>query len=204
MQIAVLKIGTEINKRDWDIILSPVSRSQEGKELSPFFLGPVELLRPFKGATKEFANFENAWQYSKAYAKLNHIDQAGNLTDEFRSWWNTGSRVKANRYPAGRGAVPEFSVYGRHRVSYISARKLIYTPLYDQLARTTKLYAELVREYRKGANIVFFDFDASQKQSARRFTENINDPFMKMGHSYVLRESILNSDRPIWWRQLIV
>ena len=62
---------------------------------------------------------------------------------------------------------------------------------------------ELRAEYRKGAKILLLDFDASIDQSKATFDELINWPHRKMGHSYVLRESIIRDD-PDWYRKIIL
>ena len=58
-KIDVLRINAKPNA-DYDIVMPTVSRS-EGRQLSPFVLGPVKLPRPIKGAANTFMCMENAW-----------------------------------------------------------------------------------------------------------------------------------------------
>lgn len=201
-KIDVLRINAK-PKDDYDIVMPTVSRS-EGRQLSPFVLGPVKLPRPIKGAANTFTCLENAWQYAKAYRSLGHVDDGFNLTPAFYNWWEVGCNSrKPERYPAGKGACPAFSVFGRLRLSYVAARKAIYAPIYASLVEETKLFRELQREYRKGARILLLDYDASYEQSELQFTTIINMRERKMGHAYVLREHIVNTN-PFWYKTLIL
>lgn len=201
--VSVLKIGHR-DTDPYDIVLSPVSRDKEGRVLSPFVLGPLALPSCVGGEPDMFQNFENAWQFSKVYEKSGHLDWQGNLTEKYLNWRASGgASTKAQRYPMGRGAVPSFSIFGTRRLSYVAARKVIYTPYYARLIEDVPLLKKLRAEYRKGAKILLLDFDASREQSEARFAELINWPSRKMGHSYVLRESIINDD-PKWYRKIIL
>jgi hypothetical protein len=201
--VSVLKIGHK-DTDGYDIVLKPVSRDSEGRVFSPFFLGPVSLPSCVGGPRDVFHNFENAWQYSKVYPKAGHLDWENNITDKYLEWRQKGVEMEqAQRYPMGRGQVPAFSVFGRRRLSYITARKVIYTPFYARLIADVPMLAELRAEYRKGAKILLLDFDASIDQSKAAFDELINWPHRKMGHSYVLRESIIRDD-PNWYRKIIL
>lgn len=201
--VSVLKIGHK-DTDGYDIVLKPVSRDSEGRVFSPFFLGPVSLPSCVGGPRDVFHNFENAWQYSKVYPKAGHLDWENNITDKYLEWRQQGVDMeKAQRYPMGRGQVPAFSIFGRRRLSYITARKVIYTPFYARLIADVPMLVELRAEYRKGAKILLLDFDASIDQSKAPFDELINWPHRKMGHSYVLRESIIRDD-PDWYRKIIL
>lgn len=202
--VHVLKIGP-INLDPYDIVLSPVSTNKEGRVFSPFIIGPVRL-PAIEGASNPsvFQNFENAWQFSKVYSSLGHLDAFGNLTDKYRTWRRRGIiDTTAHRYPAGRNAVPQFSVFGKRRLSYITARKMLYVPYYMRHIKDVPMLDELRAEYRKGAKILLMDFDASEVQNKRDFQQNVDDPNRKLGHAYVLREAIIRDDSK-WYRKIIL
>lgn len=202
--VSVLKIGHR-ETDGYDIVLTPVSTNREGRIFSPFFLGPV--LLPSCNGSKErdaFHNVENAWQFSKVYGGKGHLDYDNELTHKYHAWRQGGMESEtAHRYPMGRGAVPAFSIYGKRRLSYITARKVIYTPYYARLIADIPMLAKLRTEYRKGAKILLLDYDASAEQSKMAFDELVNWQGRKMGHSYVIRESIINDD-PNWYRKLVL
>jgi hypothetical protein len=72
---------------------------------------------------------ENAWQYAKVYS-CHTNPNSGAPTQEYWKWaregWNNPSPV---RFPMGRGAKPEYSLWDSQRLGYIEARKKIYAPL---------------------------------------------------------------------------
>lgn len=76
-----------------------------GKQLSPFFLGPVVL---YEHKTAE--NMENAWQFSKVYKEFS--DKNNKPTTEYFAWAKRGWKDKfAHRYPYGKGAIPLYSYW---------------------------------------------------------------------------------------------
>lgn len=188
----------------YDEVIAPVSRDPYWRELSPFFLGPVSVPPPFPGAETQFHNLENAWQYSKVYPELNHITSKGRLSEEFKAWWHRGIQSKqAHRYPAGRGAAPLFAVFGRHRVCYTVARKLLYAPAYAKLVTKTSRYAELERMIAAGKNILLLDFDGRVDLNSTPVVNIMNNPVYRLAHSYVLRECLINPD-PLWYKRIVL
>ena len=198
----------KLDRGAYDMVVEPLSRNKQWRGLSPFFLGPVTLPRVSgEDARLTFSNMENAWQFSKVYPQLGHLaDNSMNapLSEEYLEWRTQGAASKAQRYPAGRGARPAFSVYGPLRLSYVSARKAMYVPMYAKLAMETDEFKELARNYRCGKSIVLLEFDAKVEQNTMPFDDIINDPRNKMGHSYVLRECLRNSKDPEWFRRIII
>jgi hypothetical protein len=100
------------------------SRSRNwSKGLSPFYLGPIKLYGDYVAL-----NMENAWQFSKVYKQ--HMEN-GEPTEDYFDWavdgWND---PKAQRYPMGKGARPEYSWWDGKKLPYIEARKQIYVPLW--------------------------------------------------------------------------
>lgn len=70
---------------------------------------------------------ENAWQYAKVYKQHTHN---GAPTSDYWDWARAGwSNPSAVRFPMGRGAKPEYSLWDGQRLGYIEARKKIYAPL---------------------------------------------------------------------------
>lgn len=157
--------------------------SHGNKSLSPFYLGPV-VVEPFKEQYYVSRNMENAWQYSKCYAQ-----EADNLPGKWLRWATQGwSTAKAERYPKGKGAVPEYSVHQGKRLGYIEARKLIYGPLYMGAVVRQRSFIELLKDHRAGKNIWMLDFDARITDATH--DEILNDPEHKMGHAYWLKHAL--------------
>lgn len=89
--------------------------------LSPFNVGPISLY-----GGRVAANLENAWQFAKVY--LCHTDPVtGDPTEAYWKWAEAGwANSKAQRFPMGRGAKPQYSWWDGRRMGYIEARKVIY------------------------------------------------------------------------------
>lgn len=192
----------------YDLVVAPLSRSRMWKGLSPFFLGPVTLPRvPGEKERATFLNLENAWQYSKVYPKLGHLvdnSEEAALSDAYLDWRAHGSQARADRYPAGKGAVPAFSVYGNLRLSYVAARKLIYVPQYARLVMLTDEYSMLAAQCAKGKSLLLLEFDAHPDQNSMSFNDIVNNVRLKMGHSYVLRECLRRPRDPEWYKRILV
>lgn len=149
--------------------------------LSPFYLGPCKL---YGGYVSQ--NMENAWQYSKCYAV--HT-QDGEPTADYFEWANRGwTKERADRYPMGKGAKPEFSLWDGEKLTYTQARRRIYIPLYTQAVRDTDAYKILNGMYRHaGNNITLWDFDAyNHRALGMSWDDVIDHPEKKCGHGFVL------------------
>lgn len=180
-----------------DLEVWPVS-THEGRELSPFFLGPCTTPSGI-----EFQNMENLWQFSKVYPQLGHVNDKGLPSDEWRAWHKHGAAdTRARRYPAGKGQVPAYSWWNRHCLSYIAARKMIYIPEYAKLAAQTDLYKQLRREYRKGANIVIRDYDAYSIWGTDTKLIDVFSSTRRAGHGFVISGVLAYGTR--FYRSLIV
>jgi len=193
-QIRVTGMRNKIPEEDDIMIINCTSRSKEPiwKQLSPFFLGPVQLYDEH-----ESMNFENAWQYAKVY-KQHTAD--GEPTKEYWNWAKNGwSLKKAVRFPMGKGAKPEYSLWKGNKYGYIEARKNIYAPLYAQLVVETDAYKQLKETFESGKykTIWLRDFDGHDHvKLGYDFDFILNNPKRKMGHGFVLMFCLLN--KRIW------
>lgn len=158
------------------------------KGLSPFFLGPCKL---YNGYTA--TNVENAWQYSKVYPE--HVDAKGDPTAEYFKWAEAGwSRIRADRYPMGKGNIPLYSYWDGKKLDYIEARKKIYVPLYKKAVAQTYAYLLLVDFYKKNKTVSLFDYDGyDNTRVGLSFEDVLNNPTRKMGHAFVLAMMLLET-----------
>lgn len=152
------------------------------KGLSPFYLGPVKLYNNF-----ESKNVENAWQFCKVYKKFITNNE---ITQEYFDWaiagWND---TFAHRYPMGKNAIPEFSLWENERLGYIDARKKIYIPLYSSAVLKSEAFDKLYNLclMNKNKDIYLLDFDAyNYKELGMSIDDVINCKSRKMGHAFVL------------------
>lgn len=128
------------------VMVNTTSRSTEpwSAKLSPFFLGPISLYKDYISH-----NVENAWQYSKVYK--HHLDPNGEPTEEYFNWACSGwGKIRADRYPMGKGTKPEYSYWDGKKLGYIEARKKIYIPLYIRAVVHTDSYKKLKNLYEQG------------------------------------------------------
>ena len=169
-------------------VLNVTSRSKNwGKNLSPFFLGPIET----KNGTSQ--NVENAWQFSKVYREHTYESPRNKLlipTNDWHDWMNSGFQdTYAHRYPMGKGKIPVFSFYESKRMGYVEARKKIYIPLYLQGLRNSDYYIQFIDFVRDNKNIAFIDFDVYNNIESKETLEEIkNNPKKRYGHGFVLAE----------------
>ncbi len=197
--IITAQLNKKVDPSSYDREVIPISRNPEERELSPFFLGPVRC----NGIM--FNNMENAWQFSKVYPKLGHLDTRNDITSLFWEWMEEGSKMKAQRYPAGRGAVPAFSLYNRkYRLSYTAARKRMYIPMYAKLAVETDLYRELLADLKAGARLLIRDFDAYTPEKGMTFQQQTDFTQRKLGHGMVLAEMLRHGTDLSWIERLII
>lgn len=164
------------------VVVNTTSRSSNwSRGLSPFFVGPIKLYADY-----ESVNMENAWQYSKVYAK--HIDASGDPSEKYWEWAKAGwSKRLADRYPMGRGAIPEYSFWDGQKLQYVEARKKIYIPLYSDAVRATVAFETLKKTYEESDILVLQDFDAHNIDVLTFDLESlINNKNFKVGHAYVL------------------
>jgi len=156
-------------------------------ELSPFHLGPCKLYGNYSSK-----NVENGWQYTKVYDQF--IDVNRNPTKEYFDWaidgWNN---IKAQRYPMGKGSIPQYSYWDGIKYNYIDARKNIYVPLYANSVIKTNGYAKLKELINSNINIYLMDYDAYRHRDLNMtLTDVLNYPTKKMGHAFVLMMLLTN------------
>lgn len=174
-------LGPKDKKKDCLTINTTTSSKTWSRNLSPMLLGPVEV-RP--GLISQ--NVENAWQFSKVYKQ--HTDKYG-PTPEYWKWAMAGfADTYAHRYPMGKGAIPEYSVWNHEKLDYIEARKKIYVPIYSKAVKSSGWFQKLQEEYRENGNeIALWDFDGYDYVKLGMTLEQVlNDPTRKMGHAFVL------------------
>jgi hypothetical protein len=166
------------------LVINTTSRSMNwSRNLSPFFLGPVEL---YDGYISQ--NFENLWQFAKVYNQ--HLDENGNPTDQYFQWAQKGWNDKfAHRYPMGRGMKAEYSYWAGEKLSYVEARLKIYLPIYAKLVQKTSAFEKLKLIYEsKDKNEILYlqDFDAHNLNKIDNYYDLWKNPDIKVGHAYVL------------------
>uniref|UniRef100_A0A6M3JST9 Uncharacterized protein n=1 Tax=viral metagenome TaxID=1070528 RepID=A0A6M3JST9_9ZZZZ len=162
------------------IVIDTTSGSGEYRELSPFVL-PAP---PAK-------NLENLWQFSKVYNKyIMPID--GYPDASYYKWRDWGfNQDKAYRYPMGKGAIPEYSLWDDEKLDYIQARKKIYATEYAKNVLKTNSFRRLDYTYQRCLNInkelILLDYDAYDHiKLGMTLADVINNPKRKMGHAFVL------------------
>lgn len=182
-----------VAKAGWqDDAIDVTSRGDEYRALSPFLLGPVPLYAGYWSRT-----MENAWQYAKVYAC--HTD-GGVLHDNLTAYWPWAragwDNPRAVRYPMGRGAKPQYSLWAGDELGYTEARRRVYAPVYAQAVRFGPLNLFLrLRMLARQGDVVLIDFDAYDHRALGYSWDDVmNDPDRKMGHGFVLAmmiESVL-------------
>lgn len=161
-------------------------------ELSPFLMGPVSI--SLGSVRRESKIMENGWQYSKAYEE--HLDEVKRPTIEHAEWALNGfSNDRAVRFPMGRGAKPEYSIWRNGCFGYVAARLIIYIPMYvEAILRTPKAREALdkLREIwhhckKKKQNLSLFDYDGyNHIAKGKTYLDVVLDEKKKMGHAFVL------------------
>lgn len=166
--------------------IDTTSKAGKTSQLSPFLLGPVELY-----AGHVARNMENGWQFAKVYACHLH---AGIIKPEYWEWAIQGwYDKKAHRYPMGKGAIPEFSLWKGERLGYIEARIKIYGPLYGKSVRETEMYKELEERLKGGEQLALRDYDGyNHDKLGMKLTDVLVNPKRKMGHAFVLKALLTN------------
>jgi hypothetical protein len=185
-KVKVLPIFERRPKCDGPIISTVSIAGHDWCQLSPFLIGPCDL---YNGMTAKV--MENAWQYSKVYAK--HAVNVPEMmhpviTDDYWDWAEEGwDNPRAVRYPMGRGAKPLFSLWEDRIYKYVPARKKIYGPLYAEAVQKTKAWRRLKDLYKHSKELILLDYDAyDHRLLGQTLTDVLNNPKRKMGHAFVL------------------
>lgn len=163
------------------------------RDFSPMLLGPVKLY----GGYGSF-NVENAWQYSKVYKEHLDIDVTDGSRDVSYTYFNWAIHgwgdKRGQRYPMGKGAIPEFSIWDGEKLDYLEARKVIYEPLYRQAVYASGLFEGFVGfvwEALRSGPVYIFDFDGyDHKALNMTYDDVLNNPNRKMGHGFVLAKML--------------
>ena len=164
------------------IIVDTTSHSTNwSRDLSPFFIAPVDLYDRYKSQ-----NVENAWQFSKLYPE--YANENGDPTEAYYKWAEKGwNNEYAYRYPMGKGKIPLCSIWDKQRLDYIEARKQIYVPLYVKAVVKTEAFTKLKELYESEDQITLIDFDGYDYLMRCLSLEDVlNNPKRKMGHAFVL------------------
>lgn len=175
-------IGPQYTPPDDAIIINTTSRSDNwSRNLSPFFIGPLDL---YGGYTS--INMENAWQFSKVYEY--YLEDDGSIGERYFKWAQSGWKdTKAHRYPMGKGVVPLYSYWDGKTLPYTEARKEIYIPLYSKGVQQTSAFGKLKEVYSNNTDIYLWDFDAhSLTPGTFNYWDLWNNSNIKVGHAYVL------------------
>lgn len=186
-----------ISQKKNTVTISTVAKSgHPWNQLSPFLLGPCRL---YDGRMSQ--NMENGWQYSKVYKehiKYNKKNQPYDIKMDYWHWAHNGwMNTRAVRYPMGKGKSPEFSFWKGECLDYVTARKVIYGPLYAEAVKTTEVWRQLKNLYKTKDRIVLFDYDVRDiSRTGETLTEVLNNPNKKMGHAFVLA-MILQNDKAL-------
>jgi hypothetical protein len=167
------------------VTIFTVSRAEDWqRELSPFHLGPV----PLYDGTKARC-MEGAWQFAKCYAQ--HLGPDGEVLPTYWSWARRGWNSPAIRYPMGKGAKPEFCLWGGQRLGYVDARKQVYWRLYRDAVRETAAWGRLVELHERGP-MALWDFDGFDHDThGMPLSEVIEQTKRPMGHAFVLKAMLL-------------
>ena len=108
--IPVIREKKQVDKKN-PYVNCTTSADDDGKRLSPFYLGPCQL---YEGYRSE--KLENAWQYSKLYSQ--HVDTNGKPTAEYFKWAKEGwTAWKAERYPFGKSVDSKLHWWDGHMLS---------------------------------------------------------------------------------------
>lgn len=200
---------------DWKVVNITTASREWGRELSPMFVGPVDI--PGVVPAVSAPNIEAAWQYSKVYWEVEnsdgiierHIDGRATLNPT-EEWWKfaragwSNPRFAANhpdfkswkgvlRHPVSRPPkakqkpAPCFVWWDGRRFSYLEGRKEVYGKLYCDMIVKTKAYQRLTDMYDRGDHIALFDFDGTDHVGLGRSYESLlNDPGRPFGHGLLL------------------
>ena len=163
-------------------VLNTTSGSKNyGKNLSPFYLGPVSLWGGYSSL-----NVENAWQFSKVYKE--HLDDDMNPSKDWFEWAEKGWTSKwAYRYPMGKGKIPAYSYWNGEKLNYIESRKKVYCPLYYEALMKKGSLTVLRGLLSEHEQVWLWDFDGYDHHKLGMSLEDVlNYPKRKMGHAFVV------------------
>lgn len=187
------------------------------RDLSPFFLGPVEVTED--GVRKRALNLENLWQVGKVWkgeterdlpaaavaatqdgeARRREVAAAHGLAAaDFApnaDWWARRARYwadpKAHRHV--RRGRPLYAWWQGEPLGYVEARGKVYCPAYERLARATAAYAALEALVASGQSVLLVGYDGYRLE--RPLADYFADPGKIFGHELVLA-AMLRGEAP--------
>lgn len=171
-------------KKDYIEINATTKSNNWSRGLSPMLVG---MIFSDNGIAK---NMENFWQYAKVYK--HQVDQDGNPIQEYFDWKNKGyNKDWADRYPAGKGAIPLYTWYCGEKLNYIEARKQLYLKYYKEAVIKTEAFKKLKEVWqdckKNNKDLILLDFDAYNHRTLNYTWDQIlHDETRKMGHAFVL------------------
>jgi hypothetical protein len=139
---------------------------------------------------------ENAWQFSKCYKT--HCDAEHNPGPKWLEWVKKGfASDKPHRFPAGRGAKPEYSYFNGKKYLYIESRHSVYAPLYAEAVQKTAAFAELKSRVNAGQSIVLLDYDGyNHEKYGIALEDTMYFERRIWGHAFVLAMLLMDCDLP--------
>ncbi len=153
-------------------------------------------MTPVEGGYKGFWNFESYWQSGKVFE---------NITEEkVKKFWINCKEAK-RRYPNSKGKKVLYAKFyddlEGQKLDYIESRKKVYVPEYYKLIQNKDQLQYWKNLYKKGENIIIYDFDGPRKENGEveclEFNEELfkekleytNHPF---GHGYIVAAAIMD------------
>jgi hypothetical protein len=122
------------------------------KNLSPFFMGPIE----------GCSNFESWWQFHKVWENVNgerHIGEDGLPNEAWYAWQKKGyANPTAIRRPNG-WQKPLYAWHQGQKLGVVEARKQLYIPELQKLYRAHPTYQALLKLVRGGQSVIIIEPD---------------------------------------------
>jgi len=180
----------DVNEYKDVVTINTTSRSKDfGRGLSPFFLKPVDI---------DATSVENVWQYSKVYKE--HLNKKGEPGKKYFEWRDAGFKNwRAVRYPMGKGAIPEYSLWEGEKLGYIDARKKIYIPVYSAAVLRSEAYKKLYELYKEVKHICLWDFDGYDYYNLMiPLEKTIEITSRSMGHAFVIALLLEKNIKPLY------
>lgn len=153
------------------------------RELSPMLLGPI--IYTGEGVNITVKRFENLWQFSKVWPS--DIDKETGLPNKewyFRRYegWKSDKGVRYVK----KGSKPIYSFWAGQKLSYIEARRIIYCPIYEALARRTNAFKKLKSMFDAGYKIQILGYDGYDVKVPDDLHKCFLDESRPFGHELVL------------------
>lgn len=160
---------------------------------------------------------ENIWQFSKVYERVpktvqyrsrydktviwehpaeTHIDRKGELTELYWKWREKGMKAEDPiRYPVGydKRSLCKYSIKSREKkrqLTYITARKEIYVPLYLEAVKGEGQFKDLTNLLESGKNLLIIEVDGPHYESMDYYkkTYNISEDFIDSQNTVEITE----------------